>query len=83
MYWLEGYLVIPRESPGNSGTLGQWRRNTFQKKMLQDLKNSIYQLILTIFGGIKENGGFNPKPLKFGDLSVVSVTEHMQIVWKL
>ena len=47
--------------------------------MFQDLKNGIYHPILTIFGGIKDNGGFNPKPLKFRDCSVLSVTEHVQV----
>ena len=37
----------------------------------------------SIFGGIKDNGGFNPKPFKFRDFSVLSVTEHAQIVCKL
>ena len=65
------------------GTLRQGSRNTFQKKMFQYLNNSIYHSILTIFGGIKDNGGFNPKPLKLRDFSVLSVVEHAQIVWKL
>ena len=66
-----------------SGTLRQGPRNTFQKKMFQDLKNSIYYPILTIFGSDKHNGGFNPNLLKFRDFVVLNVTEHAQIVWKL
>lgn len=48
--------------------------------MFHDFKKSICHSILTIFGGINDNGGFNPKPLKFRDFIVLSVTEHVQIV---
>ena len=65
------------------GYVRQGSRNTFQKKMFQDLKNSIYHPILTIFGGDKHDGGFNPNLLKFRDFVVLNVTEHAQIVWKL
>ena len=51
--------------------------------MFQDLKNIIYYPILTIFASIKDNGGFNPKPSKSRDFSVLSITEHAQIVLKL
>ena len=63
--------------------LRQGSRNTFLKKMFQDLKNSIYYPILTIFGGDKHNGSFNPYLLKFRVFVVLNVTEHAQIVWKL
>ena len=52
-----------------SGTLRQASRNTFKKKMFQDLKNTIYHPILTILGGIKDSGGLNPKRLEFRDFS--------------
>ena len=66
-----------------SGMLRQGSRNTFLKKMFQDLKNSIYYSILTIFGGDQHNGSFNPYLLKFRVFVVLNVTEHAQIVWKL
>ena len=58
-------------------------RNTFQEKMFQDLKNSIYHPVFTIFGGIKDKDGFNPKLLTFRDFSVLSVIELAKIFCKL
>ena len=65
------------------GTLRQGSRNTFKKKIFEDLKNSIYYPTLPIFGGDKHNGGFNPNLLQFREFIVLNVTEHVQIVWKL
>ena len=55
----------------------------YSEKMFEDLKNSIYYPIRTIFGGDKHNGGFNPSLLKFRDFVVLNVTEHAQIVLEL
>ena len=33
---------------------------------------------LTIFCSVKDNGGFNPYPLKFRGFGVLTVTEHVQ-----
>ena len=54
-----------------------------EKKMFQDLNRSIYHPVLTLFGSIKDNSDFNPKPLKFRDFIVMSVIEHAQIVRKI
>ena len=55
----------------------------FSERDVSRPKNSIHHPILTTSCGIKDNGGFNPKPLKFRDFNVLSVTERAQIVWKL
>ena len=81
--WNISMSLVYHSQPVLENIMARVKGNTFQKKMFQDLKSNIYHPIFTIFGVIKDNGGFNPKPLKFRDFSVLSATEHAQIVWKL
>ena len=76
--WETDWVVI-----SSSGTLRQGSRDAFQEKMFQDLKTvsitqSSHYLLVS-----ETMVSFNPKPLKFRDFSVLSATEHAQIVWKL